>query len=199
MPTKTGSVKKTDLRVIKTEQAITDAFIRLLSQTEYSKISIAALAREANINRKTFYAHYATIDDLLESVYISRLQEIYEPALEQAETESLEAALRLFIHTILQALEENFDNEMNLLRNVGLYRLSDMVIGPLEAYVIKIRTQLNLPPLENLHRYIVCSVASLLAAYADWRISGRQGETLEELGENIYLIISSGVTSILES
>lgn len=57
-----------DRRVTKTKAAIQKAFFTLLEDHEYSEITITALAREANIDRKTFYTHYRTLDDVLDDI-----------------------------------------------------------------------------------------------------------------------------------
>jgi len=41
------------------------AFRKLMAKLSFEKITVKALAEEANINRKTFYLHYDTMDDLL--------------------------------------------------------------------------------------------------------------------------------------
>ncbi len=60
--------KKTDRRVIRTRSAIRKAFTDLLAETAYSKITITALAKRADVDRKTFYTHYSSVDNLLEDV-----------------------------------------------------------------------------------------------------------------------------------
>lgn len=60
--------RATDRRVTKTKAAIQKAFFTLLEDREYSDITVTALAREANIDRKTFYTHYRTLDDVLDDI-----------------------------------------------------------------------------------------------------------------------------------
>ena len=55
----------TDLRVIKTRQAIRIALISLLSEKELSDITISELSARAQVNRKTFYYHFEDIFSLL--------------------------------------------------------------------------------------------------------------------------------------
>ena len=57
--------KNNDLRVIKTRKAIRDAFADMICEMEYEEITIKELTARAMINRKTFYLHYETMDDLL--------------------------------------------------------------------------------------------------------------------------------------
>lgn len=55
----------TDLRAIKTEKAIIEAFHELSQELDFNKINVSVLAERANINRKTFYLHYHSIEDLI--------------------------------------------------------------------------------------------------------------------------------------
>ena len=53
-----------DLRTLKTERAIKNAFTLLRSKKELEKITVKELCEEAGINKSTFYAHYRDIYDL---------------------------------------------------------------------------------------------------------------------------------------
>ena len=57
---------KIDLRVLKTEESIKSTFKTMLLEMPYEKITIKELCERAVINRKTFYLHYNSIDDVLE-------------------------------------------------------------------------------------------------------------------------------------
>ncbi|KRL58090.1 hypothetical protein FC70_GL000163 [Paucilactobacillus oligofermentans DSM 15707 = LMG 22743] len=67
---------KNDLRVIKTENQINAAFISLIQSKATDKITISELAKEAQIQRKTFYLHYQSIDELILKFEKSLLVEI---------------------------------------------------------------------------------------------------------------------------
>ena len=57
-----------DLRVVKTREAIRDAFQTMICEMDYDQITVKELARRARINRKTFYSHYTGLDDLLQQL-----------------------------------------------------------------------------------------------------------------------------------
>lgn len=59
---------KTDLRVQRTINIIDQAFKELLCKMEYEEITVTELAKQAQINRKTFYLHYNNLDDLLKKL-----------------------------------------------------------------------------------------------------------------------------------
>ena len=60
--------KRVDRRVLRSRRAIIEAFERLLVGQDLERITVSAIAREANIDRKTFYVHFGTIDGLLDAV-----------------------------------------------------------------------------------------------------------------------------------
>ena len=68
-----------DRRQIKTKKAIIAAFITLLQQKNISKITITELSKLADIDRKTFYLHYNSIEELyndLGTMLVSLIKEI---------------------------------------------------------------------------------------------------------------------------
>ncbi|WP_125770641.1 TetR/AcrR family transcriptional regulator [Companilactobacillus furfuricola] len=57
-----------DKRIIKTNNAILDAFIDLAQTTPLEKITVTALAKKAHISRKTFYDRYSNLDELINTL-----------------------------------------------------------------------------------------------------------------------------------
>lgn len=72
-----SQIIKNDLRFIKNENLIRNTFREMMSETEYPKISIKELTERAQINRKTFYLHYPSLDHLLTELQL----ELMEPTL----------------------------------------------------------------------------------------------------------------------
>jgi len=68
--------KKTDLRVIKTKRAIKKAFLTLVKQKEYERVTVQDIADEAMINRNTFYLHYEDKADLVNKLMTESLEKI---------------------------------------------------------------------------------------------------------------------------
>lgn len=60
--------RKTDRRTLYTRKVIKDAFIKLVNQQSYTKITVAQICREAEITRSTFYLHYNQLSDVLNEV-----------------------------------------------------------------------------------------------------------------------------------
>lgn len=75
------SVAFMDKRKQNTRDRIRKAYLDLLSEYNHHKLTVTALAKQANIDRKTFYLHYDTMDDVMMDCsrqVINRLVEILE-------------------------------------------------------------------------------------------------------------------------
>ncbi len=59
---------KTDRRSIYTQNAVKDAFLKLIKATPYDRISVTSICKEAEISRTTFYLHFSNVDDVLDRV-----------------------------------------------------------------------------------------------------------------------------------
>lgn len=60
--------KTIDLRIVKTKKAIRGAFLELMNENGFAKISVKNIIDRALINRSTFYAHYLDKFDLLDEI-----------------------------------------------------------------------------------------------------------------------------------
>ena len=59
-----------DRRIVRSRNAILSAFERLLMEKPLADITVSAIAREANVDRKTFYVHFGTVDGLLDAIAV---------------------------------------------------------------------------------------------------------------------------------
>ncbi len=59
---------KEDRRVLYTKMFLKEALLELMREKPIDRITPTELCRRAGINRSTFYAHYYTVRDLLESI-----------------------------------------------------------------------------------------------------------------------------------
>ncbi len=57
-----------DRRIIKTKRAIRNAFAKLMTEKDIDEITVSELAREADINRKTFYNYYSGVYQVIEEI-----------------------------------------------------------------------------------------------------------------------------------
>ncbi|MBB5181152.1 AcrR family transcriptional regulator [Planomicrobium koreense] len=96
---------KTDLRVLKTKDALHESLLSLLKERALESISITEICKAAKINRGTFYQHYGKVEDLFEEYFkeiMKDLAESYQAPykyVERIETTKLNpATIRIFHH-----------------------------------------------------------------------------------------------------
>lgn len=73
--------KKNNKRYKAKNEKIENAFLSLLQNRKYEKITISEICETAEINRSTFYAHYDDINDLIikiESKFANSMSVIFE-------------------------------------------------------------------------------------------------------------------------
>lgn len=67
-----------DLRVQRTKKILKDTFNEMIVTTDFEKITIKDLCDKAMINRRTFYLHYSSIEDILEDFISDYTHEYYD-------------------------------------------------------------------------------------------------------------------------
>ena len=87
-----------DLRVRRTLRSIREAFYKLMMEKKYSEISITELTELAEVNRKTFYLHYSSLDDLIQEIEDEIVDEIMEMIDPEAETLNVTGCISKFYH-----------------------------------------------------------------------------------------------------
>lgn len=70
--------KANDLRYIKTERAIRKAFHELLQEKDLKRITVRELVERAEINKTTFYSHYETLPDLIDTLEREKINYILD-------------------------------------------------------------------------------------------------------------------------
>lgn len=69
---------KSDPRIRKTRSAIRGAFIRLMQEKDFDAITVKDIAECAQINRKTFYAHYETKEQLFSGILEEMFADLFD-------------------------------------------------------------------------------------------------------------------------
>ncbi len=88
--------RKTDRRVIRTENAIKSAFIDLLKKKGFEAITVNDIVNAVNISRGTFYLHYLDKYDLLAKMQDEFIQELSENLTTYFESVSCECTSQTF-------------------------------------------------------------------------------------------------------
>lgn len=92
--------KDTDLRVLKTRQAIHKALCDMIVEMEYQDITVKELVQRAMINRNTFYKHYASVDALLEELQNEIAEEYISMFISYENIEDVREMIRRFFEYV---------------------------------------------------------------------------------------------------
>ncbi len=156
---------RVDLRTRRTIKAIKGAFSQLVLEKNYSDISITELAKRAEINRKTFYLHYSSLDDLVNDIE----REIVETFLKSIEKELSELNVAGCISKFYHYLNDCDDVQKKLLCDTDYTFFYDNVTTmlleskPFKAFYEKKR-----------HPYVVKAYCvTITSIYKSWLVNGR--------------------------
>ena len=178
-----------DRRQKKTRDAIFQAFTKLLSEKQYSQISVQEIIDYANVGRTTFYAHFETKDYLLKDmceelfshIIIGLPHEHYHCSSSNNES--------VFLH-LLRHLLENDNNILELLSSQNneiflRYFKSNLKKLIKEQYLYNYLANDTLFPED----YIVNHIASSFVETIDWWLRGNMKETPENINQYFLSVI----------
>ncbi len=95
--------EKIDRRVKYTKMVLKQSLLELMKEQPIGKITVTDICREADINRNTFYTHYASPHDLLSQIQDELFLEIRRSIERLAGTETISGLLM----EICQAIADN--------------------------------------------------------------------------------------------
>ena len=145
-----------DRRKKKSRQAIELALLELLGSKKIDEISISELAEAADVNRKTFYNHFSSVTEVLDSVEgnffhyifsllpeeitINNTVEIYHLLSSIIKTTAplKELLKNIFSNDHSTAFEENFSEQLlpYIRKCMKTYQVDDAIIPYLSKYIV---------------------------------------------------------------
>lgn len=183
-----------DLRYIKTEKLIQNTFCDMLREMDYAQITIKDLTNRAMINRKTFYLHYNSLDELL-----GRLQmDIYEQVLARVDDVRLPRDLEKLMREFFLFCTDRDDITEKIICSQGNFPVGQ---SPAD-YVMKSMFHYSAP--EDSHsaadpfEYNIIDAylrGSIIFIYSQWVADGRK-IPLERLIELATWLVSQGINKL---
>ena len=166
-----------DRRIVRSRNAILSAFERLLMEKPLADITVSAIAREANVDRKTFYVHFGTVDGLLDAI----AEDVVEMIVDSVEStlaslggnlnERALGAAETFFRTINEALCDNLMLNRQLIENIPLDDFMARLREPLERKI----TERDLLPCgikdELFDYYLAFLLSGIIGIYRTWALS----------------------------
>ena len=178
-------MRQNDLRVVKTKKNIKQVFMDMLSEMNYEKITVQELTKRAMINRKTFYLHYSTLDELLAEIQNEMAQAFIERTKNMERPREMDKVTKEFFMCAeeLGKLGEKINNsDSNIRKNITDEIMKQTWVLP-EKY----------KNVENIIKAFVSQAT--LAIYRQW-IADEKQLSLEEIINLTTKLICNGVNSL---
>ncbi|WP_409323875.1 TetR/AcrR family transcriptional regulator [Staphylococcus caprae] len=133
-----------DKRQIRTNKYLKKGLTQLMNEESYSKITIQQLANAANINRSTFYLHYKSKDDFLNSIIEETLNEMIEYVKSNPMNEDaiFNIDFEISFYRLLEFIELNFEFIKVLIMNMNNTYFRALLVQ-------KVREEIYYPLLEK--------------------------------------------------
>ena len=184
--------KKEDLRVVKTKEIIRNTFKNMILEMDYDYITIKELTERAKINRKTFYLHYDSLDDLLLEIQNSLANNFIEKQVSYTNLEDMKYLIGLFFES---ANKDPLDERILC---SGSYRnISDRI----NKKVMDYRKKTNRGAFSDNEAYenIIFAYygANSAIIYRQWVADGKK-LSLEEVKELAIKLVCHGLESIMK-
>lgn len=113
---------RTDRRVLRSRRLIVAAFERLLETRPYERIGVSAIAQEADIDRKTFYQHYRSVDGPLGAIADDFAAGVLDEVEQAAPTDPRPAergrALSAFLEALVRAVTSGLERDRRYMQRV---------------------------------------------------------------------------------
>ena len=193
-----GTQKK-DKRARRSDAAIRKAFYELLVERDYDKITVTELARRADIDRKTFYLHYASIDDLSDALMHEEVSQLADKV-RASITKSGEA---IDIHQLYETIGietiEMIGNRAGVLKYAQLEGVLTR-LKPVVVETIISEDLLGLSEVLGEHWKMVESsfMAGIFELYLQW-YEGNSELELKELAKIAVAIVTGGVAALTKA
>lgn len=184
---------KADRRTLKTKKAIYEALVELMQKKKLNSITVTELAAQADINRKTFYTYYSTVNDVLDEGINELITSLKDLLCAMSEDYNMFSPQTLFafLNTIMSDADIARDlfasDNGSLLFNRLQKALQETLLKELVSRDIK----MNVP--SEQYPLISSFVAGgMVSAYYEW-ITDPDGITLDEMARTLTTLIISGV------
>ena len=186
-----------DRRCVKTKKAIKAALATIMAEKEIAEITVKNIAEVADINRKTFYAHYVSVYDILDEIENEMIA-----SLKTLDKKKVFSKGRFNPYMIFEKLTamiyDNFDFYKYMIQSKAYGSLLNKIKPVLKEAIIEF-----LPSEYKASKTVVATTAEFAAAgaisvYQQWFVSDRS-QSLEEISKTIGALTFNGLENLCKS
>lgn len=182
-----------DRRIQRTRQAIMEAFIGLVEELGFEKITIQAIADRANVNRGTIYLHFADKYALLDECVETYLQLLYDSCMPDGEPDRDQS--RALLLRTFEFLERHAAIYSTLMTSKGVPAFRKKMISLMEQgileHVQRVQVHTNVKK-DVLIQFLSLSVAGLV----EWWVVQSMPYTPAEMTDQLMIILEHNLLSL---
>ena len=187
---------KTDLRVVKTKKAIRQAFAELMSRKPIEEITVSEIAAEALINRKTFYAHYAGVHEIIAEIE-DEITAALQALLAQKRLEDILGNPNNLFRNVIQITDMDIDAYGRLLTMTGNSNLVQKIIQMIRRQICSTFQHEAPVDVQTLDMSVHFMLSGMLAVFTEWYNTGRQ-QSIEDLSEKLSHLCFDGLNGLIK-
>lgn len=177
---------------IRSRQLIKAALADLLQEKPLDKITVTDVVNRAQINRGTFYAHYADIPDVIQHLIQQAFSSIQE-ALSQP-PQQLTDIPQVLLKQVQTFLEEDLDFYRKVMNSSASALMQEQLVETVLEYLLQ-RNQVY--AIQNHEQYVFIirfCAGGLSNLYRDW-FAGKLHITLDELTNQACKLLSTVIAA----
>ncbi|MBT2655953.1 TetR/AcrR family transcriptional regulator C-terminal domain-containing protein [Bacillus sp. ISL-18] len=98
-------------KLLKSHKDLMNSLLKMMSQKDYSTITVSQLCHDAGYNRGTFYQNYSSKDDLLNDVIDTKIIEMFtvlKPKLRFTQPSRQQPSEDLSLHNLFEFIKQNY-------------------------------------------------------------------------------------------
>lgn len=195
-------MKKTDLRVKRTNKMIIDAFIHLVEKSGFEQVTVQDIADEAMINRATFYAHYKDKQDLYETIFdyaLTAFTSVLNPA-ELVKGNLIKVKhIELMMTKIYRNIQENRKFYLTIMDGSANEILRKKITDILNEQYADIFNRLKITEndIEVPMDFIIEYMTSIFIGTLHWWLTTDSQMTPEHLAKLVIKLVGNGHLTVL--
>ena len=185
-----------DKRIVKTKRAIHAAMTKLLAGKPIEEITVTELAEAAEINRKTFYNYYSSVNMVAEEME-DEIVARFDETLRRLDFDTLLKDPQTTFNTLARLITSDLDFYRSILTNRNQNSFLQKIISSLKERVMTLYAA-QIPMDSKLVEYMLeYIVAGMVSVYQRWFESGMK-EDIEVLSGHICTLAVYGIAALLE-
>ncbi|RIA75942.1 TetR family transcriptional regulator [Anaeroplasma bactoclasticum] len=181
-----------DIRVRNTMAAVRKSLIDLMGEEKFENITISMLCKNAGISRKTFYMHYASLDDVITDIG----KDMYAQMSDRFKSKGSDYGMRDVLKDINEIISNNLDTYFKMATSESHHEFHialEIAFQKIVADVCRNSYGLTSP---NLEYYSTFFASGIISVYGKW-FRSHEKQPKEKLEQILYSCTFLGSDGII--